>query len=474
MEENKQHKNLHILGWFFSILFIVGGIVFLSESPIRAIGMICIGIMLLPIRPIYSLIWQKIRYRRLFQIVAVCIALALSPTSTAIETNNAAGKQISTQEDVTQDISENKGTVQDKKDSVKLTDTETDDKESAKNKDSDNKTDKKDSAKTEDSTSSSKVEENTLSEFVLADVPDYSGTPYIEINNNNPFFNDTDKVTDAFENYSELDSLGRCGVAFANICPEIEPTEERGAIGSVKPSGWHTIKYDCVDGKYLYNRCHLIGYQLAGENANEKNLITGTRYMNVDGMLPFEDIVDDYVDATQNHVLYRVTPFYNDNELVARGVLMEAYSVEDNGSGVCFNVFCYNIQPGVAIDYATGESSESSDAYALIDQAAANTAPEIIVDAPSEEPAQEAVVDTPPEEPAPEAVVDAPSEEPAQEAVVEEPAQPEAPEVMVWLTETGSKYHSINNCGRTNPANAYQVTESQAISSGYGKCSKCW
>ena len=162
--------------------------------------------------------------------------------------------------------------------------------------------------------------------------------------------------TDPFETYSDLDSLGRCGVAYANICVELMPTEEREPIGQVKPTGWHTAKYDGVDGKYLYNRCHLIGFQLAGENANEKNLITGTRYMNTQGMLPFENKVADYVKSTGNHVLYRVTPVFEGSDLVAQGVQMEAYSVEDQGEGVCFNVFCYNAQPGVGIEYASGES----------------------------------------------------------------------------------------------------------------------
>lgn len=181
---------------------------------------------------------------------------------------------------------------------------------------------------------------------------------YIELENNIPSFTEKQKRdTEAFEKYSKLDSLGRCGVAFANICKEIMPTEKRGEIGSVKPSGWHTVKYNgLVDGNYLYNRCHLIGYQLAGENANEKNLITGTRYLNVEGMLPFEDQVAEYVKKTGHHVLYRVTPCFSGNDLVAKGVEMEAYSVEDRGKGVSFHIFAYNIQPGVEINYATGES----------------------------------------------------------------------------------------------------------------------
>ena len=193
----------------------------------------------------------------------------------------------------------------------------------------------------------------------LADIPEYSGEPYVVLHDNWPDFGVEDMTTEPFEIYSELDSLGRCGVAYANVCLEIMPTEPRGEIGQVKPSGWQTVKYDCVEGKYLYNRCHLIGYQLAGENANRQNLITGTRYMNVAGMLPFENMVDSYVEETGNHVLYRVTPIFEGTELVARGVQMEAFSVEDEGEGICFNVFVYNVQPGITIDYATGDSWES-------------------------------------------------------------------------------------------------------------------
>lgn len=198
----------------------------------------------------------------------------------------------------------------------------------------------------------------------VADIPEYSGKAYCEVNGNVPYFSEDELVTEAFENYSELDSLGRCGAAYANICKELMPTKERGEIGMVKPSGWHTVKYsDRIDGNYLYNRCHLIAYQLAGENANEKNLITGTRYLNVTGMLPFENAVADYVESTGNHVLYRVTPVFDGDNLVASGVHMEAESVEDKGAGVCFNVYVYNVQPGVVIDYATGDS-EADPGYA--------------------------------------------------------------------------------------------------------------
>lgn len=205
----------------------------------------------------------------------------------------------------------------------------------------------------------SKSEETTSPPFPainLSSIPDYSGNPYIEINGNEPYFSEDEYTTSSFEYYADLDELGRCGTAYACIGEDIMPTQERGSIGQIKPTGWHTIKYDCIDGKYLYNRCHLIGYQLTGENANEKNLITGTRYLNVNGMLPFENMVADYVKETNNHTLYRVTPVFNNDELVARGVLMEAKSVEDNGDGITFCVYCYNVQPDVSIDYATGDS----------------------------------------------------------------------------------------------------------------------
>lgn len=257
-------------------------------------------------------------------------------------------------------------------------------------------------------------------------IPEYSGNPYVSLNDNIPYFTDEELAITPFELYSGVDYIGRCGAAYANICKEIMPTEERGEIGSVKPSGWHTVKYDCIDGMFLYNRCHLIGYQLAGENANTKNLITGTRYLNVEGMLPFENMVGDYVNETNNHVLYRVTPVYEENNLVASGVIIEAKSVEDNGDGILFNVYCYNVQPGISIDYLTGESAEVEN---------------------------EAIQST--------------NDDDKEQTNTGESA-------LVWLSATGEKYHSINNCGRMNPDNARQVTEEYAISSGFEKCSKCW
>ena len=229
------------------------------------------------------------------------------------------------------------------------------------------------------------------STFSLREIPAYSGTPYTEVNDNKPYFTEADLTTQSFEIYSELDSLGRCGVAYANVGQDLMPTEPRGEIGAVKPTGWHLVKYDNVDGKYLYNRCHLIAYMLAAENANPQNLITGTRYLNVQGMLPFETKVCDYVKNTGNHVLYRVTPIFDGDNLLANGVLMEAYSVEDAGEGISFCVFAYNVQPGIGIDYATGDNwAESSGTYQ-------STAAPVAVETPAPQPETDTAVQTSPE-----------------------------------------------------------------------------
>ena len=207
------------------------------------------------------------------------------------------------------------------------------------------------------------AESQSAENYTLNNLPEYSGAPYVALQQNKPTFTAEQQKATAFEQYSELDALGRCGPAFACVGKELMPTKERGAIGAVKPSGWQIAKYDFVDGKYLYNRCHLIGYQLTGENANVKNLITGTRALNVEGMLPFENTVADYVKSTGNHVLYRATPIFRGANLVASGVTIEALSVEDGGTGVCFYVYCYNAQPGVEINYQNG----TSRAAAVID-----------------------------------------------------------------------------------------------------------
>lgn len=211
--------------------------------------------------------------------------------------------------------------------------------------------------------------------YDLSNIPDYDGNAYVELNGNVPEFSESEKTySESFEEYGKLDSLGRCTYAVSCIGKDLMPTEKRGSIGSVKPSGWHISKYDFVDGKYLYNRCHLIGYQLTAENANERNLITGTRYLNVEGMLPFENDVADYIEITNNHVYYKVTPIFQGNNLVANGVQMQAYSVEDNGQGISFNVYCYNVQPGVAIDYATGDNQAVTSSSASVTSTSSDVA----------------------------------------------------------------------------------------------------
>lgn len=261
--------------------------------------------------------------------------------------------------------------------------------------------------------------------IALEYIPKYSGKAYVEINNNVPKFTDEDERLDyGYEYYSSLDSLGRCGMAFALVGEETMPTEERDEIGQVKPTGWHTVKYDCVSGKYLYNRCHLIGYNLSNENANVKNLITGTCYLNIEGMLPFENMVADYVKETGNHVLYRVTPIFEEDNLLASGVQMEAWSVEDDGDGICFNVYCYNVQPEVIIDYETGDSE-------------------------LEEP------------------------ETTKETTTKKQTTTKSSDdnsMTVYITNTGTKYH-LEGCRHLKSKIA--ISKSKAISQGYEPCGTC-
>lgn len=299
------------------------------------------------------------------------------------------------------------------------------------------------------------IENTAISSLDLnkLNIPEYSGNPYVIINNNVPYFLDSELTTNSYEFYSPLDNLGRCGVVYACVGKDIMPNEERGSIGQVKPTGWQTVKYDIVDGKYLYNRCHLIGFQLTGENANTQNLITGTRYMNVEGMLPFENMVADYIQETENHVMYRVTPIFKDNNLLASGVLIEAKSVEDNGEDILICVYCYNVQPGIDIDYTNGNNSLNNSINQTSEQKQ-NTVNQTQTNNPPKSETQPEP--TPDSTPQPESTPNTGSE------------------IIVWKSATGEKYHSINNCGKMNPAKASQLTESQAISMGLGKCSKCW
>lgn len=250
--------------------------------------------------------------------------------------------------------------------------------------------------------------------YLKSVLPEYSGSPYVNVNNGTPFFKEYEIIGGSFEYYSDLDNLNRCGVCMASVGEDIMPTGERESISSVTPTGWINATYDIISGKYLYNRCHLIGYQLTGENANKRNLITGTKYLNIEGMLPFENKIDDYIEDTGNNVMYRVTPVFEDNNLVADGVLLEAYSVEDNGKGISFCVYCYNVQPSIIIDYATGSSRLGSQ----------NT-------------------DT---------------------------ASNESISQGVYRTPSGKRYHLDKDCGGKN---SYSVTIKEALGAGLTPCSKC-
>ena len=298
------------------------------------------------------------------------------------------------------------------------------------------------------------VHTGTASAFNAADVPAYSGEPYTAVNNNEPYFTSDNLTTEAFENYSELDALGRCGVAYANVCLETMPTEKRGSISEVKPTGWHSVKYDNVDGKSLYNRCHLIGYQLTAENANQQNLITGTRYLHVDGMLPFENMVADYVKETDNHVLYRVTPIFTGDNLVADGVLMEGYSVEDEGEGICFCVYAYNVQPGITIDYATGDSWLSSEKGNSDSSSGGNSA--VSQSAADKSGTQQAAVQT---------------------ESVKETSAPVSTGTEYILNTNTKKFHypSCSSVKQMKASNKKEYTGSRddLIAQGYDPCKKC-
>lgn len=291
--------------------------------------------------------------------------------------------------------------------------------------------------------------------FDLSEVPAYSGKAYVSVNDNKPYFSDDEITSSSYEYYSDLDSLGRCGIVVASIGRDLMPTEERGEIGMVKPSGWHTVRYNgVVDGNYLYNRCHLIGYQLSGENANTKNLITGTRYLNIEGMLPFENMVADYVKETGNHVMYRVTPFFEGDNLLASGVLMEGRSVEDNGEGISYCIFAYNVQPYVIINYSTGDSELAPDAPK-----------------PTPEPTPEPTP-TPKPTPKPE-----PTPEPKPDPTPEqnESAVPAGTDYIG--NKNTKKFHypycsSVNQMKESNKF-YYTGTRDEMISMGYDPCKRC-
>ncbi len=355
-------KTKKIIAWCFSVFCLTS--IFTLEFSFGTLLLFFCGVFSLPIKPIKSL-WKKILPNKTgwIRITALCLAfiigISLTPSTeseeppTDIDVNviETTDNGISTEtDDIFTTASETNHYENEPVESSTLNETTIDSTET---------TIPESTVKETQSIETTEPITNTepLKAFDYNNVPAFDEkSSYYVVNNNTPYFTLAQYSTTSYESYGKRDNLNRCSAAIAIIGKDLMPTEERGSIGMVKPSGWQTVKYDCVDGKYLYNRCHLIGYQLTGENANEDNLITGTRFMNNNGMLPFENMVADYIKETNNHVLYRVTPIFIGNELVARGVLMEAYSVEDTGNGICFNVFCYNAQPQVEINYTNGDS----------------------------------------------------------------------------------------------------------------------
>ncbi len=445
-------KVKNIFQWIFVAFCFLAALVY-GFTFGSLLALIC-GVVALPIKPIRNL-WekflpQKLKWvKRVGIIVLFFISMSVMPVTETEPTDNVKIEQTAKDEKDKTDASKDK-----KADSKKE---ETADKK--------NETDKKaESNKKEETTKPSGLAQTTVD---LSSVGTYSGKAYVALNNNTPTF--AEVSTKSFEKYANLDSLGRCGVAYACVGKDIMPTEERGSIGQVKPTGWHTVKYDVVDGKYLYNRCHLIGYQLTGENANTKNLITGTRYMNVDGMLPFENMVADYVQETGNHVMYRVTPHFSGSNLLASGVQMEAYSVEDNGAGVCFNVYVYNAQPGITINYANGDSSLTQTASNSGNTSTNNTNSNNAGSTGNTTSSNSGNTNNTTSSNSGNTGTSNENNNTLNNTTSSGSGGSE----LVWLAATGDKYHTINNCGRMNPDKAYQVTKAEAEADGKEPCSKC-
>ncbi len=337
-----------IIQWVFAITFALAA--FGTGSVASGLIVFVAVVLMAPIKPIRNLL-KKAKINSVVSIVLAVVLLfvgiAVAPPIEDTDTENQSIVESTTDEIKTETTT--------KKHKEETNSTE---KEELTNISEPEKSEEKTTEKETEKVNKPESVGDDNSKAVLSKIPEYSGIPYVVINDNIPSFNKYELTTKGYETYASLDSFGRCGGAVASCGKEIMPSanEERGSISSVKPSGWVQAQYDWVSGKYLYNRCHLIGWQLSAENVNKRNLITGTRYMNTEGMLPFENMVADYIRETGNHVAYRITPIYDGNDLVASGVQMEAYSVEDGGEGICFNVYCYNVQPGVKIDYSTGRS----------------------------------------------------------------------------------------------------------------------
>lgn len=378
--------------WVFSVLFIIGGIAGITQSPIFSIFAILFG---LSINPKINILIKNKKLKYVIPIVLFLLCCALVPDTSTLSIS----------------VEEKQKTTE--------------------------KTVSKVEVKKEDEEEPKEQDPTSPSDITVADVPAYTSSPTVNINNNEPEFEvyEVEEATTSYEFYADLDSLGRATYAMASISDDLMPTEDRESISSVTPSGWDNESYSCVSGGWLYNRSHLIGFQLTGENANNKNLITGTRYMNVEGMLPYENIIADFVKSTDYHVLYRVTPIYEGDNLVASGVQLEAQSVEDNGKGLSFNVYCYNVQPGVNINYANGDNSGTASCPLTSEQQTTQN-----------------------------------QTEPVQQT----PVQQDQTGQMVWIASSGSgtKYHSNPNCSRMK--NPVQISIQDAQNQGYGPCSKCY
>lgn len=412
-----------ILYWIFTVIFLLMSVFALSENSILAALLFLLGgVMIIPLNAIKD-IRNKFKVNKVistFLAVVFLFAGALAVSENKIINNSDNGSSVS------EIISDNSST-----------ETESIVVNSHGDKSSYNDSETTASKESIDSSQVSVASEST-SQISLSSIPNYSGSPYIVINNNVPKFSPEELKTIGYENYSNLDSLGRVGIAIASLGKDTMPKneEERGDISGIKPTGWVQAKYSCISGGWLYNRSHLIGWQLSAENANNKNLITGTKYMNVEGMLPFENMVADYINETSNHVAYRATPIFKDNNLLANGVQLEAYSVEDNGEGVQFNVFCYNVQPGVNLEYSTGKSSLNSS-----NNSESSSNINII----------------------------------SNNVVQSEVSNNENNSQTVCVTKTGKKYHSSKSCqGLSNAREIYNSTLSEALNKGLEPCSKCY
>ena len=432
-------KTSKTIQWVFTALF---GICALGNGfHYSTLILLLAAILLMPIEPIRNFLKDKAKIKSSLAIVLAVILFfvgilnsPLADTTPGVADNSSISSitESGREEVISSNLSSVEETLSDKDEASSNT--------SSTNSENQENTIGNDNTVTSQSSSKeetpSYVGNGNSSSVKPSDIPAYSGKPYVIINNNIPNFSASELTQKGYEKYSPLDSLGRTRVAIASVGKDTmpAPNEERGSISSIKPSGWIQAKYTNISGGWLYNRCHLIGWQLSAENANRSNLITGTKYLNINGMLPFENMVADYIKETGDHVAYRITPIYIDNNLLASGVQMEAYSIGDKGESVCFNVYCYNVQPGITINYATGSST-----------------------GPKEE------INSSPSKPT---TSSTPAQKPQPETSIEQNSQ------MVWLPKTGSKYHSYSGC--SNMKNPRQVSKEEAERLNYEPCKKCW